>query len=201
MDKVREINEQIQSNMKGHAAKAAKYSLTPTHFFISAILLSTVGGLVVATGSPLKWPMLFVVLLMGLRSFCSTIALLLVCEHRMFSVSNVFLSELHIPLSEIFLYLPFAFIHGISGPLVVAVVIMGLLCQMVSIVAIPIINSRRHDGPITSTERLMIFAAMAFFLGIGFPATVWCNIVLFALLLLEFATLVNRIKKANDLAQ
>ena len=201
MEKTKKLTEKLQQKLQPKAAMAANYNMAPTHFYISSLLLSFMGGIIITAGSDLHWPMLLVCGIIVLRILCSHFALLLICEHRMTSNFNIFMAELHNAGSDSLLLLPFAFIEGISGPLVVAVVILGILSQMVAITAVPMIQARRHDGPVHVEDRLLVFGGIALLVGVGIPALIWANIVLLVLLALQFATLVIRIRKALALSK
>ena len=200
MKKTDQLIETLQEKLQPKVAYAANHNMTPNHFYISIMLLSVVAGVAVTAGSTLYWPMLLVCVILGIRVICSNIALLLICEHRMTSHLNIFLSELHAAVSDLLIFLPFAFIPDISAPLVIATVCVGLLSQMASIVAVPIIKARRDDGPINSLDRIIIFGVIALLVGVGVPAFLWANLVLLVLFILEGITLINRIRRALKIA-
>ncbi len=201
MEKTKKFTEKLQKKLQPNVAKAANYNMAPSHFYISSLLLSFMGGVIITAGSSLHWPILLICIIVAVRIICSHFALLLICEHRMTSNLNIFMSELHNAGSDALLLLPFAFIDGISGPLVVCIVILGILCQMAAIIAVPMIQARRHDGPIHVEDRLLVFGGIALLVGFGMPAFIWANIILLVLFVLQFATLVIRIRKALALAK
>lgn len=191
MESTQKFTKRLQRDLQPRAAYAANHNMAPSHFYISSMLLSLVGGILVTAGSPLHWPMLLVCLILFARILCTNIALLLICEHRMTSHLNIFLAELHVAVSDALILLPFGFIEGVSGAIVVSTVVIGLLCQMASIIAVPIVSSRRHDGPINSTDRLIVFGLIALIIGVGIPPFLWVNVALLVLFALQFATLVE----------
>lgn len=201
MEKTKKLTEILQQKLQPKAAMAANYNMAPTHFYISSLLLSFMGGIIITAGNDLHWPMLLVCGIIVLRILCSHFALLLICEHRMTSNFNIFMAELHNAGSDSLLLLPFAFIEGISGPIVVSIVILGILSQMVAIIAVPMIQARRHDGPVHVEDRLFVFGGIAFLVGIGMSAFIWANIVLLVLLILQLVTLIIRIRKALALSK
>ena len=99
-------------------------------------------------------------------------------------------------MSDSFLYLAFAFL-GIFDPLWIGVVIvLSVISEMAGTVAVIAGASRRYDGPMGKSDRVLVFGAVALWLGLGNEIAPWaaywfppCISLLVAL------TIVNRVKK------
>ena len=96
-------------------------------------------------------------------------------EHDMQSPFGGILNELGDVVSDAALYLPFAWIPGISPVLVVAAVLLGTLTEMAGVVTAQIGASRRYDGPLGKSDRAFVFGTAAFVLGLGVPSEPWLN--------------------------
>jgi len=188
------LKDRLDVWLKPQVAKAANLNITPSHLLIAGLLLSVVGSVVVTAGSHLSWPLLLVPFILLGRYVLSSMAIILMCEHRLSSPLYIFLVELSDIAASALLFLPFGLIPGLSPFLVTTAVIMGILCEVASIVGVPICHSRRNDGPIESTDRFLIFGGLALILGVGIPGDFWVNILMMALIIFEALTLSNRIR-------
>lgn len=188
------LKDRLDVWLQPRVAKAANMNITPSHLLIAGLLLSMVGAVVVTAGSHLSWPLLIVPFILLGRYVLSSMAIILMCEHRLNSPFYIFLVELSDIAAAAFLFLPFALIPGLSPLLVTVAVIMGILCEVASIVGVPICHMRRNDGPIDSTDRFLVFGGLALILGVGIPGDFWVNLVMIALIILEAITLSNRIR-------
>lgn len=126
-----------------------------------------------------RWPLLLIPPGLLLRMALNTIDGVLAREHSLQSPLRGFLNELGNVCSDAALYLPFALVPGVAAPLVVLVVILGIIGEMASVVAVQIGAGRRYDGPMGKSERAFVFGLLALLLGLGVPAGWW--IVFYAL--------------------
>jgi CDP-diacylglycerol---glycerol-3-phosphate 3-phosphatidyltransferase len=109
---------------------------------------------------------------------------------------GMYLNELADVVSDTFLYLPFAHLHGFSPFWIWNVVVLAVISEMAGTVAVMAGAIRRYDGPMGKSDRALIFGAMGLWVGFvgGVPAPVaWffprAIVVLLAL------TVVNRVRK------
>jgi CDP-diacylglycerol--glycerol-3-phosphate 3-phosphatidyltransferase len=117
-------------------------------------------------------------------------------EHNMQSDLGGILNELGDVISDTALYLPFAFVPGISPLFLVTVVLLSVLSEMVGVVAVQIGASRRYDGPMGKSDRAFAFGLLALLLGIGLKPGWWANAGLVLVGILSAWTIVNRAVKA-----
>ncbi|MDH3417617.1 MAG: CDP-alcohol phosphatidyltransferase family protein, partial [Gammaproteobacteria bacterium] len=131
-----------------------------------------------------------------LRMALNAIDGMLAREHGMQSALGGILNELSDVLADAALYLPFAFVPGISPSLVVAIVVLSILTEMAGIVAVQIGASRRYDGPMGKSDRAFVFGLLALLLGLGINLQQWANIALAIVAVLTAVTVINRSSKA-----
>jgi CDP-diacylglycerol--glycerol-3-phosphate 3-phosphatidyltransferase len=117
-------------------------------------------------------------------------------EHGMQSRLGAALNELGDVLSDAAIYLPLALVPGISPPLIVSVVLLGVIGEMAGVVGVQIGASRRSDGPLGKSDRAFAFGLTCLLLGCGVQAGRWLDVVLWLMLALAAVTIVNRIRGA-----
>jgi len=137
-----------------------------------------------------RWPLLLIPPALLLRMVRNAIDGVLAREHSLQSPLGGFLSELGDVCSDPVLYLPFALVPGVAAPLVVLVVILGIIGEMASVVAVQIGAGRRYDGPMGKSDRAFVFGLLALLLGLGVPAGWW---IVFLLLFVRPLTAEERV--------
>jgi len=105
------------------------------------------------------------------------------------------LNEICDQVSDVALYLPFALAAGLSAPLVVGVVVVGLLAEFSGVLAQAIGAPRGFAGPMGKSDRAFAFGLIALLYGVA-VAPVWCNGLLGLALLLSALTVFNRLRRA-----
>ena len=106
------------------------------------------------------------------------------------------LNELSDVASDAVLYLPFAFVPGISPELIVLVVFLSVLTEMAGVVAVQIGASRRYDGPMGKSDRAFVFGLLGLLLALGIDPGNWVNAALVIAAFGTFWTIINRCRKA-----
>jgi len=137
-----------------------------------------------------RWPLLLIPPALLLRMVRNAIDGVLAREHSLQSPLGGFLSELGDVCSDPVLYLPFALVPGVAAPLVVLVVILRIIGEMASVVAVQIGAGRRYDGPMGKSDRAFVFGLLALLLGLGVPAGWW---IVFLLLFVRPRTAEERV--------
>jgi len=113
-------------------------------------------------------------------------------EFNMQSPLGAILNEMGDVLSDVALYLPFAFIPGLSVAGVVMVVILGVVSEMAGVVALQVGSARRYDGPMGKSDRAVVFGGLGLLLGAGVAGGLWVNVVLWCVVGMTGLTIVNR---------
>ncbi len=174
----------------------ARAGFTPNQITATTILLSLTGGAIVLTLPDLQWPLLLIPTVLSLRAAFNHIDGMLACEFNMKTPLGTILNELADVISDAALYLPLALISGVAAPLLVPVVVLGILTEMVGVVATRIGAERREDGPLSKKPRGLIIGGAALALGLGASPGAWLSILFAAMLPLLIATLFNRVNGA-----
>lgn len=174
----------------------ARWGVTPNQVTIAAIALSVLTGSVVALWPKFGWTYWLVPLALFLRMALNAIDGMLAREYNMKTPLGGILNELGDVLSDAALYLPFALIPGISGQLIVPIVILAIISEMAGVLGITTGGQRRYDGPMGKSDRAFVFGTISFLLAIGVTARNWLDLVWIAMIVLLAWTIINRVRGA-----
>lgn len=163
---------------------------------ITAVILSIVyGGALYLTGAE-KWLLILLPLFLFIRMAMNAIDGMLAREFGQKSDLGAILNELSDVVADAALYLPLAFVPGLSALLIVAVVVIGVIAEMAGVIAVMIGASRRYDGPFGKSDRAFLFGLGAFLIGLGVTPGLWSDVALGVAALLGVLTIFNRARTA-----
>lgn len=196
MPSIYDLKPKFQSLLRPLTTRLAKSGITANQVTITAAMLSIIAGSVIALNPEATNLLLFIPLFLFVRMGLNAIDGILAREHGMQSALGAVLNELGDVIADAALYLPMAFIPGMSASLMVLVVVLGIISEMTGVVAVQIGASRGYAGPMGKSDRAFAFGAIALLLGFGLPAGFWLQLVLMAMLGLLTWTIFNRIRNA-----
>ena len=191
-----DLKPAFQNLLRPLCKALANMGITANQVTIAAFIVSIVVGAIFALNPTARWAALLVPIWLFLRMALNAIDGMLAREHGMQSALGGILNELSDVLADAALYLPFAFVPGISPSLVVAVVVLSILTEMAGVVAVQIGASRRYDGPMGKSDRAFVFGLLALLLGLGINLQLWANVALAIVAVLTAITVFNRSSKA-----
>ncbi len=191
-----DLKPAFQNLLRPVCKALANVGITANQVTIAAFIVSIVVGAIFALNPTARWAALLVPIWLFLRMALNAIDGMLAREHGMQSALGGILNELSDVLADAALYLPFAFVPGISPSLVVAVVVLSILTEMAGVVAVQIGASRRYDGPMGKSDRAFVFGLLALLLGLGINLQLWANVALAIVAVLTAITVFNRSSKA-----
>jgi len=169
--------------------------VTPNQVTWAALILSIVIGALVAMTHGETWTLLLIPFVMFIRMALNAIDGILAKEHDMMSNEGAMLNELGDVISDVVLYLPLAFIAGISPGLVVLFVVIGLFSEVAGILGAVIGETRRYDGPMGKSDRAFVVGLLALLIGLGLAPGWWSDGVLLLGIGLGIVTVLNRAKR------
>lgn len=170
----------------------AAAGITPNQVTLTTILLSLASGGLIAIRPEAGWPLLLVPAVLSLRVAFNHVDGMLACEYDMRTPLGAILNELADVVSDAALYLPFALVPGMPAILLVPVVVLGLLTEMIGVVATQIGADRREEGPMGKKARGLVISGAALAIGLGVEPGAWLHGVLVATLPLQLMTIFNR---------
>ena len=174
----------------------ANRGVTPNQLTVGAALISLITGVGIATLHQHTLVLLAVPVVLLVRMGLNALDGMLAREHDQQTPLGGFLNELGDVVSDIALYLPFALIAGVSGELILLIVLLAMLSEMTGVIAVQAGADRRYDGPMGKSDRAFFFGILALALGLGLEAGLWVQTLLAFVSLLLVATIVNRVSSA-----
>jgi CDP-diacylglycerol--glycerol-3-phosphate 3-phosphatidyltransferase len=196
MPTIYDIKPAFQGLLRPLVARLAAAGVTANRVTIAAAALSCAAGGALAWRPQSLWPLLLMPAVLFARMALNAIDGMLAREHNMKSPLGGILNELSDVVSDAALYLPFAFVPGLSSALVIAVVLLAIVSEMAGVVAVQIGASRRYDGPLGKSDRAFLFGLLGLLGGLGVAFGRWTDIVLAVACLLLVITVLNRSRKA-----
>lgn len=169
--------------------------ITPNQVTWAALILSVVTGALVAITHGATWTLLLVPFVMFIRMALNAIDGILAKEYNMTSNIGAMLNELGDVISDVALYLPLAFVAGLSPVLVVLFVIVGLFTEVAGILGAVIGGTRRYDGPMGKSDRAFVVGLLALLIGVGLSPGWWSDGLLLLSIGLGTVTVLNRAKR------
>jgi CDP-diacylglycerol--glycerol-3-phosphate 3-phosphatidyltransferase len=192
----------FQNLLRPLVQQLATWQISPNQVTISALLLSGVTGLVIVQSTQLAIPflpttqsvLLFLPIALLVRMALNAIDGMLAREHEKTTKFGCILNEMGDVLSDVFLYLPFALIAGVSATLIVGIVILAIASEMVGVLGYEIDHKRHYEGPMGKSDRALVFGVIGLILGLGIDPTQWLTILLSGVIFLQIWTISNRIQ-------
>ena len=131
-----------------------------------------------------------------LRMALNAIDGMLAREHGQMSKLGAVLNELGDVLADAAMYLPLALRPEFPPVAVVLLVLFAVIVEMTGVIGVQVGASRRYDGPFGKSDRAFAFGALGLALGLGAPAGIWLDALLWLLVALSAITIVNRARCA-----
>lgn len=193
---VYDLKPRFQALLRPLVDTLARRGVTANQVTIAAVLLSLIGGALIAWRPFDAWPLLLLPLILLLRMGLNAIDGMLAREHGQQSKLGAILNELGDVVSDAALYLPLAWVPMVWVPLIGSVVVLAVISEMTGVVALQIGARRQYQGPMGKSDRALWFGALGLALGLGVTPGNWINWALGVMLALLVVTIVNRARSA-----
>ncbi|MFP5418907.1 MAG: CDP-alcohol phosphatidyltransferase family protein [Gammaproteobacteria bacterium] len=196
MASVYDLKPRFQALLRPLVNALAARGVTANQVTLAAVVLSLIGGGLIAWKPFETWPLLLLPLVLLLRMALNAIDGMLAREHGQHSKLGAILNELGDVVSDGVLYLPLAWVPMVSAPLAVAVGMLAIISEMTGVVAIQIGARRQYQGPMGKSDRALWFGVLGLALGLGVAPGNWMNWGLGLMLALLVVTVANRARGA-----
>lgn len=196
MASIYDLKPGFQALLRPLVARLAAAGVTANQVTIAAVVLSVIGGGLIAWRPFETWPLLLLPLVLFLRMGLNAVDGMLAREFGQQSKLGAILNELGDVLSDAALYLPLAWVPFIWVPLIEGIVVLAVISEMTGVVAVQIGAKRQYQGPMGKSDRAFWFGALGLALGLGVPPGDWINALLGVMLVLLILTIVNRARAA-----
>ena len=168
----------------------AEIGVTPNQVTVFTTCLAIgCGGLILWN----NFLLILVPLLMLVRAALNVIDGVLAREHQMTSTLGAILNELADVVFDAAIYLPFGLLPGVSGYLVVFIVVLSIISEMAGVMGLVVAGERQYDGPMYKTDRGVMFSIIAVLFVCGIFPNPWLDWVWMGLIGLSVLTIFNRI--------
>ena len=190
------LKPKFQALLRPVCRQLAGKGITANQVTLAALVLSLSGGIAIYFFGNCSVLFLLIPVVLFVRMSLNAIDGMLAREHNMKSPLGAILNEMGDVVSDAVLYLPFAFVPGISPTLIITIVLLSIFIEMMGVVAVQIGASRRYDGPFGKSDRAFFFGLVALLLGCGINAGLWLTVLLWITVILSIVTLLNRAHRA-----
>ncbi|MFM7603555.1 MAG: CDP-alcohol phosphatidyltransferase family protein [Pseudanabaena sp.] len=202
MISVYQCKSAFQNLLRPLVQQLATWQISPNQVTISAILWSGLTGLALVQSTQFTSSLLpttqqvlcTMPIALLVRMALNAIDGMLAREHDQKSALGCILNEMGDVISDVFIYLPFALIAGVSAPLIIGIVILAIASEMVGVLGYEIDRKRHYEGPMGKSDRALVFGVIGLILGLGIEPTQWLTVLLIAVILLQIWTIANRIQ-------
>ena len=190
-----DLKPRFQALLRPVASGLAQAGVSANAVTIAALPMSFAQGAWLALDPGSRWPLLALPVVLFLRMALNAIDGIMAKEHGQASPPGAVLNEISDVVADAALYLPFAFIAGVSAPLVVIVVVAGIVCEMTGALGLMLGASRSYAGPFGKSDRAFAFGLLAVLLALGLAPGVWTDLYLWLMLALSVLTIFNRARR------
>ncbi|OAT47783.1 CDP-diacylglycerol--glycerol-3-phosphate 3-phosphatidyltransferase [Proteus hauseri ATCC 700826] len=198
-----DLKPKFQSLLRPYVIKLSQRGVSANQITLFALFLSVaMGGLLLLYPTPRLFLLLPFILFF--RMALNAIDGMLAREHNQKSTLGAILNETSDVISDVALYLPFAFIFPHAFWWIILALFLMIMTEFVGVLAQTIHATRRYDGPMGKSDRAFVFGSIAFFIGL-FPSlalsenTFYLFIIINLLLLLTCYHRINRALKEVQL--
>jgi CDP-diacylglycerol--glycerol-3-phosphate 3-phosphatidyltransferase len=178
------------------ATQLYRAGVTANQITLGACLISLAIGVLALCYPEHNYLFLLISLWCLLRMAANALDGMLAREFGQASRLGAVLNEFGDVISDIALYLPFAFLAGSRPGLVVAIVVLALLSEFAGLLGAALGNERGYDGPMGKSDRALVFGVIGLLAGCSVPLAAFINWVWVAALMLLLLTIFNRGRSA-----
>lgn len=171
------------------AAMLYRAGITANQITIAACIISVALGAWALLQPERRVVFLLIACWCLLRMMCNALDGMLAREFGQATRLGAWLNEIGDMVSDVMLYLPFAFLAGAHLWLVVAVVALAAVSEVIGVLG----DERRYDGPMGKSDRALVFGVVGLLAGLHVPLESGINWVWTVMILLLLTTIVNRL--------
>lgn len=186
------LKSRFQNILRPIVILLVKKNVTANFITILAMILSIFYGIILFAYYHVNFVWIFLPFIFFVRMVLNAIDGMLAREFNQKSNLGAVLNEMGDVISDIALFLPFAFLSSANLWPVVVFCVLAVMSEMMGVVAIQIGSNRRYDGPMGKSDRVFVLGFTALSIGCGWISTTWCPWIFSALSLLVILTILNR---------
>ena len=192
MASVYDLKPKFQNLLRPLCRRLARVGVTANQVTITAAFMSIAEGAWIGVTHGSRASLIALPVVLFLRMALNAIDGMLAREFDQKTRLGAWLNEIGDIVSDVVLYLPFAFIPGMAGTYVALFVLVAVISELVGIIAINYGGTRRYDGPFGKSDRALFFGVFAIVLAI-IGAGAWSDFAIEVAAILAAVTVGNRL--------
>jgi len=190
------IKPQFQRLLQPLTDLLRRCGIHPNEVTVSALALSCVAGLMIGLFPDRRWPLLLLPVVLFGRMALNAVDGMLARDGDLESPLGALLNELGDVLADCALYLPLALVPGLPAPGTISMCVLGVISEMVSVIAVQSNGKRSYAGPMGKSDRALLVGVLGFCLGLGSAPGVWSDLLVGIANFLLIVTIINRSRDA-----
>jgi CDP-diacylglycerol---glycerol-3-phosphate 3-phosphatidyltransferase len=184
-----QLKSRFQSLLRPLAGTLHRVGVKANHVTVAACLMSVALGAWALLQPERTVVFLLIAFWCLLRMACNALDGMLAREFGQATRLGAWLNDIGDIVSDVMLYLPFAFVAGAHPWLVVAVVALAVASEAAGMLG----GKRRYDGPMGKSDRALVFGVVALLAGLHVPLEAAINWIWAVMACLLLATIINRL--------
>lgn len=192
-----QLKSRFQALLRPLAKRLHGAGISANQVTIVTALISLLLGAFALTYPDRNYLFLLISLWCLLRMAGNALDGMLAREFGQASPLGAVLNEVGDVISDIALYLPFAFIYGSSVWLVTTIVLLAVLSEFCAWLGSVKGHTRCNDGPMGKSDRALVFGAIALLIGCGISLAPYLNALWLIVVALLVLTIINRVRSAT----
>lgn len=192
-----QLKTRFQALLRPLTAALYRAGITANQITISACVISLALGAAALAHPEHNYLFLLISFWFLLRMAANAVDGMLAREYAQASRLGAVLNELGDIISDVALYLPFAFVAGSQPWLVVAVTLLAVLSEFAGLLGAVMGNERGYAGPMGKSDRALVFGIVGLLIGCGLPVAGFTNWIWAAVIVLLILTVINRARSAT----
>lgn len=191
-----QLKSRFQSLLRPLAVVLYRAGVTANQVTVGACAVSLALGATAIALPEHNYLFLLIALWCLLRMAANALDGMLARDYAQSSRLGAVLNEVGDVISDVALYLPFAFVAGSQPWLVVAVVLLAVLSEFTGLLGSALGGERCYDGPMGKSDRALVFGVVALLQGFGFALAAFFNVLWACTAALLLLTVYNRARSA-----
>jgi CDP-diacylglycerol--glycerol-3-phosphate 3-phosphatidyltransferase len=196
-----DLKPRLQAMLRPMVQRLAERGIEPEQLSYAAVALATItGALIAALPGVLPHSSRLLLILPAallLRIALNLMEEMLTSAQPMPTPRARLSREVSDVLCDALLYLPLALYPGVSGGLVVTLVVLGLCAEVAGLAALGIGADRRREGPMGKNDRAIVFGLLGLIMALDPDNAIWLPWLLLPASAMAIATIVNRVRAAE----
>lgn len=191
-----QLKTRFQSLLRPLAAWLFRMGVSANQITIAAGLISLLLGALAAWHPQHKYMFLLISLWCLARMAANALDGMLAREFGQASRLGAILNEVGDVVSDIALYLPFAWLAASNPWLVAAVVLLAVLSEFAGLLGAALGGERGYQGPMGKSDRALVFGFIGLLIGCDVALDQYLNGIWIVIALLLMLTIFNRCRAA-----